>query len=279
MGAINSLPGDGRAFWAAKPYPHIAIDDFFEPRFFRALAKSMRDVADLERATFITKTDIERNKWCFSPDVFDENLHRAAAELSGPHFVGFLERLLEVSGLIPLTALKQLSSRSYFHVSTKGGAVGSHVDQSYVTQRYLGKVGLAPKYVHVASVVFYGSEHWEPSYGGHTVLYDQVGRKAVTAVECKPNRTNVFLHTSTSFHGVSETTTTERRYSMYMDYYLRPGDLPKLREAIVRNKAHGGARYWPHDVTFIPDDSHDPIHKRVYEKVYANYRAAEAKAL
>src|SRR5436190_5565653 len=124
-------------FWRAEPYPHVAIDGFFRDDFFRRLSDSMRRVSERAGASHTYNTDIERNKQCFGEDAFDENIRAAAQHLSGPAFLGYLESLLEVQGLIPLTEMKRLTSRTYFHVSSGGGFLGSHVDQSYVGRRFL----------------------------------------------------------------------------------------------------------------------------------------------
>lgn len=273
MPAMQSLhktagPEIRRTFWAAAPYPHVALDDFFPAEFFGELAASMRRVSEAAGASHTYNTDIERNKQCFSEESFDRNIRKAAEYLSGGEFLGFLEGLLEVKGLIPLTSLKGLSSRTYFHVSTGGGFLGSHVDQSYLGRRFL------KKYIHVCSCVFYGSPEWRSEYGGHTVLYDASGTRPVSTVECKPNRTNVFLHTSTSFHGVSEMTTDRTRYSLYMDYYLPQKELHQLQESIRRNHAKCEPKYWLHNVVFIPN-SNNPVYKKVYDR----YLAAAAKPI
>lgn len=269
---IFPLKADWRlrqSFWSAEPYPHVALDGFFPADFFARLSDSMRHVSERTAASHSYDTDIERSKQCFGEDAFDDNIRNAAQALSGPGFLSLLETLLEVKGLIPLTALKNLSSRTYFHVSSGGGFLGSHVDQSYLGRRFM------KKYIHVCSCVFYGSPDWRTDYGGHTILFDPTGRRAVSTVECKPNRTNIFLHTSTSFHGVSEMTTDKKRYSLYMDYYLPQARLASLQESIVRNNAKCEPRYWLHNVVFVPN-SDNPVYQRVYDRYLA---AASSTAL
>ena len=270
MQAGETSPGPEvrHRFWQAEPYPHVALDGFFTADFFPRLSESMRRVSDAAGASHTYNTDIERNKQCFAEDAFDDNIRSAAHYLSGPTFLGYLEKLLEVEGLIPLTAMKSLSSRSYFHVSSGGGFLGSHVDQSYVGRRFM------KKYIHVVSCVFYGSPEWHTQYGGHTILFDATGQEAVTTVECRPNRLNIFLHTSTSFHGVSEMTTDRKRYSLYMDYYLPQRDLHTLQESMVRNHAKCEPKYWLHNVTFVPN-SGNPVYKKVFER----YLAASSRPL
>jgi Rps23 Pro-64 3,4-dihydroxylase Tpa1-like proline 4-hydroxylase len=270
MDAMAARPdwGTREKFWRAEPYPHVALDNFFPADFFARLTRSMQEVAQRAQASHNYDSDIERKKQCFTEDAFDGNLWQAARYLSGPAFTSYLETLLEVTGLIPLTALKALSSRTYFHVSSGGGFLGSHVDQSYLGRR------LMKKYIHVCSCVFYGSPEWRAEYGGHTVLFNRTGREAISTVECRPNRTNVFLHTSTSFHGVSEMTTERKRYSLYMDYYLPQRLLDTLKDSIVRNKARCEPKYWLHNVTFIPNSS-NPIYQRIYDR----YLAASARPI
>lgn len=275
MGELSPLPVDaGRSFWQAEPYPHLAVDGLFSDQFFTALSDSMRKVAAKSVPTWTSETEIERKKVCFGADSFDDALRRATELLSSGPFLEFIGELLDVEGLIPLTAMKRLSSRSYFHVSSGGAYLGSHVDQSYVGLRYLEKLPFWRKYFHVCSVVFYGSERWDTSYGGHTILFDSTGEKAVTTVECKPNRANIFLHTSQSFHGVSEMTTANKRYSLYMDYYLPQGRLKDMKASIVRNGAKCEPKYWLHNVTFLPKSQH-PAYQRAYDK----YIKASARPL
>src|SRR6478609_6313253 len=107
-------------FWSAEPYPHVAMDGFFPGDFFGRLSQSMQRVSEGAGASHTYNTDIERNKQCFAEGAFDDTLRAAAQYLSGPAFLGFLEKLLEVEGLIPLTEMKSLSSRTYFHVSSGG---------------------------------------------------------------------------------------------------------------------------------------------------------------
>src|SRR5690242_13632235 len=123
MQAGETSPGPEvrHRFWQAEPYPHVALDGFFTADFFARLSESMRRISDAAGASHTYNTDIERNKQCFAEDAFDDNIRNAAHYLSGPAFLGYLESLLEVKGLIPLTAVKSLSSRSYFHVSSGGG--------------------------------------------------------------------------------------------------------------------------------------------------------------
>jgi Rps23 Pro-64 3,4-dihydroxylase Tpa1-like proline 4-hydroxylase len=261
-------------FWQSDPYPHIHLDGFFEEQFFNELSSSMRDVEKRKQPTWTSESEIERNKVCFGADDFDDNLKAATNALTSIHFINYLENLLEVQGLIPLTDMKSLSSRSYFHVSSGGAFLGSHVDQSYVSRRYLGKLPFWPKWFHVISVVFYGSKEWQSNYGGHTILFDSTGENQVATVECKPNRANIFLHTSTSFHGVSEMNTDEKRYSIYMDYYLPQKLLPQLKESIVRNGAKCDARYWLHNVTFLPKSK-----QKIYHHIWNKYVKASNKTV
>jgi hypothetical protein len=263
-----------RRFWQAEPYPHIDLDGFFEKRFFNELSDSMRTVAERTQPTWSSDTDIERKKVCFGAKDFDDNLKAATQALSRGRFLNYLEDLLEVKGLIPLTAMKSLSGRSYFHASSGGAFLGSHVDQSYVSRRYLGKLPFWPKWFHVVSVVFYGSKEWQSSYGGHTILFDSSGERAVSTVECRPNRANIFLHTSTSFHGVSEMTTDTKRYSLYMDYYLPQRLLPLLKGSMLRNGAKCDPKYWLHDVTFLPRSKNE-----IYQRIWNKYVKASSKPL
>lgn len=262
---LDSVPIDRAGFWRASPYPNIALDAFFSQTQFVELSESMRNVYEKSKASHSYNTDIERNKQCFNNESFDQNIWEAVNALSSTEFLAALEDLLEVRGLIPLTSIRSLSGRSYFHVSSRHGILGSHVDESYVGRRWLRR-WVFKKNIHVLSCVYYGSMEWEAADGGHLILFDSSGENAVTQLECRPNRLNLFLHTSKSFHGVSELTSSRKRYSIYMDYYLPQNVLHTLKQSIVRNQAKCSPDFWMHGVTFFPKSSYP-----IYEKIYRQY--------
>lgn len=270
---LNSIAIDRGGFWQASPYPNIALDAFFSQTQFVALAESMRNVYEKSKASHTYNTDIERNKQCFNHNSFDENIWEAVKALSSTEFLAALEDLLEVRGLIPLTAIRSLSGRSYFHVSSRHGILGSHVDESYVGRRWFRR-WIFNKKIHVLSCVYYGSPEWEAADGGHLILFDSTGENAVAQLECRPNRLNLFLHTSKSFHGVSELASNRKRYSIYMDYYLPEDALPSLKESIVRNQAKCSPDFWMHGVTFFPISSH-----LIYKKIHRQYLRQASKPL
>ena len=261
---LNSVAIDHDSFWQASPYPNIALDAFFKKPQFVEVAESMRSVYEKSKASHTYNTDIERNKQCFNHHSFDQNIWAAVEALSSSEFLAALEGLLEVRGLIPLTAIRSLSGRSYFHVSSRNGILGSHVDQSYVGRRWFRR-WVFKKNIHILSCVYCGSLEWEAADGGHLVLFDSSGENAVAQLECRPNRLNLFLHTSKSFHGVSELTSSRKRYSIYMDYYLPENALHALKESIVRNQAKCSPDFWMHGVTFFPKSIH-PIYQKIYQQ-------------
>ena len=125
-----------------------------------------------------------------------------------------------------------------------GGLLGIHVDHSYSKSELL----------HMANSIFYVSPYWEDSWGGETVLCNSSGSRIVKKIIPKPNRLILFVHSSSSFHGVNKINcpTDVNRTTYYMDYYINPSDIPLLNDNIRNSGLKKGLKFTHHTTTFIP---------------------------
>ncbi len=232
-------------FKSGEPFPHVVIDNFFEPNFFKVLSKSMNDLS--ARRLGVGKTyssDVEKNKWGSSKSDLPEELKLVKTAFSSPEFILTIEA---ITGLRELVVTKDINGEgfSFFHISGPGSYLGPHLD--HTRDRVSGGGGGGWKFFfnngpyHVANIIVYSSERWELGYGGGTQLYNSPQKVAKT-IEYRPNRALVFLHSPISIHGTERTTAmAPQRYSLYFDFYstaANPFDGVLMRSVSLHGSPH-----------------------------------------
>lgn len=173
---------------ANEPFPHIVIDDFFDPQ---ALSEVLAEVDAVDRskryAKFLDrKTD--HNKFAFFPDVVGPNTARLTQHLNSGPFLAYLEKLTGIPNLI--------ADPSYFggglHWIDNGGYLEVHADFNH-----LKKYNLERR----INLLLYLNKDWKDEYNGHLELWDRptmTKRKAVAPVF---NRTVIFSTVKEALHG------------------------------------------------------------------------------
>jgi Rps23 Pro-64 3,4-dihydroxylase Tpa1-like proline 4-hydroxylase len=172
-------------YQTASPFPHIVIDNFIDSGLLRRLLEqfpSSDNKSHFER-------DQERLKFQYHPDETNSPLVRnLLAELNGSAFLGFLEEMTGIGGLI---------SDPYFHggglhETKRGGHLGVHADFN---------IHDLMKIERRLNLLIYLNEDWQPSFGGNLELWD----KKMSACEVKVapvlGRAVVFSTTLDSYHG------------------------------------------------------------------------------
>lgn len=143
---------------------------------------------------------------------------------------------------------------------TDGGYLGSHVDHSNI-----GKND-----VHMLNCIFYISEKWDASWGGHTVFFNKFGFKEKSKIIYKPNRLVIFLHSSQPFHGVTKLKGNSlERSTIYMDYNTHKDNLKYLNVQSLKYGSKFVANYWRHQTTFIPTTLKSFRYFYIYSKYIA----------
>jgi len=228
-----------QAFWTAKPFPYLIIDNFLPLEDYLALVQSLKQESG-KKAEKSFNTPVEKNKECFANDGLNPHLNNLVKELTSKEFLLQLRYLTGLTVINPLTDYPSNEFR-YHHVMKDNGFLGSHVDHTFLPE--------APGMVHFLNSIFYAPEVWSPTWGGHTFL-----ENPHTFVEYKPNRVLIFLMTSKSFHGVTRLTGSSvyKRHSIYMDYYTHKDNLPYLIAQSRRNDSDYIPEFWKHGTTFVP---------------------------
>lgn len=187
--ALARLGEQSSAVYAAnKPWPHLVIDGFCDPRWLEqvrleavAIERSKRYAKFLDRKT-------DHNKFAFLPDVVGPETARLANFLNCGAFLGFLEKLTGISGL--------LADPSYFgggvHKILPGGFLEIHADFNHLKRYNLERR---------LNLLLYLNKNWQPSYQGDLEMWDRSSMTRVAAIAPVFNRCVIFSTTAESLHG------------------------------------------------------------------------------
>ncbi|HEY5072075.1 MAG TPA: 2OG-Fe(II) oxygenase [Caulobacteraceae bacterium] len=192
-------------FMAAEPFAHVVIDNFLSEagrtalrdfpapdwphwrRFFDEYQKEKRVCADM----------------AYIPGPFADLIH----ECSQPGFLGFLERLTSVVGLLTDPYLEG----GGLHCSGPGGILTPHTDFHYYRKLSLYRI---------LNLLIYFNDPWEAEDGGCLELYQKGADHPAVCVAPKFGRAVIFKTDDRSVHGFSHPVAAGRwRNSLALYYY------------------------------------------------------------
>lgn len=169
----------------AEPFPHIVIDDFIDVSFLKGIVGEFpspngKDYFD---------RDQERLKFQHRPQEIHSGLVRSLfAELNSCAFLGFLEEITGIKGLIPDPHFEG----GGFHETKRGGHLGVHADFNIHGQLQLERR---------LNLLIYLNEDWDESYGGQLELWNKTMTECAVRVQPIFGRAVIFNTTLDSFHG------------------------------------------------------------------------------
>ena len=232
--SINNL----KIKWETEPYTHAIIDDFLPPETFSKIVNNLDILGDLRDVKKRFSNYIESNKEVYGDKDLNELLKLPINILGGVMVKEQFQKLFNIDEITSLTDEPNYGGYYPFHVMGKGGLLGAHVDHSH---SFGGKL-------HVANSIYYASPKWEESWGGETMLLNNLGTKIIKKILFKPNRLILFAHSAKSFHAVNTINCPEniKRMTYYMDYYTNDKNINKLKNHL-KNSA-----YSYHLTTFVP---------------------------
>jgi len=173
---------------AADPFPHVVIDELIDPARLSALLPAFPDRAGKR---FFDR-DQERFKYQFAPDeIGDARLRNLLAELNGGAFVGFLEALTGIAGLIP----DPWYLGGGLHETLPGGHLSVHAD-----------FNLHPhmKVERRLNLLIYLNAGWRTEWGGALELWDRDMAACRVRVSPLLGRAVIFDTDADSYHGHPE---------------------------------------------------------------------------
>jgi Rps23 Pro-64 3,4-dihydroxylase Tpa1-like proline 4-hydroxylase len=197
-----------KLYGEALPYPHLVIDDFFDPEI---LAQISLEVGE-QKVNFnkVFSDAFQRNKTISTGDAVPPLISVIASKFAASGMLRYLEQVTGLRRLIPDPHYN--ADYGYYHIVGAGGILGSHVDHSRHNTLHVP---------HVLNLVVYLSKDWNEQDGGALCFYDETGKQVVKRVPCHHNRAIIFACTPTAYHGVDPIpeSANRRRHSLYFAYY------------------------------------------------------------
>lgn len=171
---------------AGEPYPHIVIDDLFEPAILDAILGEFPRPGDANWELHDVPEELKlQSKEAWRLPLFTRQFLYA---LNSAYFLNFLERLTGIPKLIG----DPLFEGGGLHQITAGGKLAIHADFNkhsvYRLERRL-------------NLLVYLNKDWHHSYGGHFELWDRSMTHMTKKVAPLFNRTVIFTTSSDSYHG------------------------------------------------------------------------------
>lgn len=174
------------SYVAAAPFPHIVIDDFLDGAFLRDIA---RDAFPGETTLREHNKAQHRLKRGFHPATLTHAPARNLFhELNGQAFLGFLEEMTGIEGLIP----DPYFSGGGLHETSRGGHLGIHADFNIHA-----RMGLERR----LNLLIYLNDDWPPEFGGDLELWNRDMSAAAVRTAPVMGRAVVFSTNLDSFHG------------------------------------------------------------------------------
>ena len=175
-----------QSFSTAKPFPHVVLDNLFDPLFLAQI------VEEFPRPDQIMWTRYEEQRQVKLASNRDETFGPAARlflyHLNSAPFIDFLTAVTGIEGLIPDSHFEG----GGMHQIERGGKLAIHAD--FNKHR---TTGLDRR----LNALLYLNEEWRDDYGGYFEMWDKSMQSCVKRVAPLFNRLLIFATTDFTFHG------------------------------------------------------------------------------
>jgi Rps23 Pro-64 3,4-dihydroxylase Tpa1-like proline 4-hydroxylase len=203
------------------PFPHTVIDNFFKKEKVDEILKHINELKDEDaQSKFVNPhSPYEFNKYAFN-DNYGDYLKEIFKELNSPQFIGYLEKLTGIKGLITddLTLLG-----IGIHRIRINGFLQLHTDFN----TYESEQGLVDRRLNL---LIYMNPEWKDEYKGALCLCDKKTNRCIKKISPILNRCVIFNTTSKSIHGHPERLSVPddsiRRQSIAVYYYTKNTSSP-----------------------------------------------------
>jgi len=170
---------------AAEPFPHIVLNDFLP-----------EDLAELCVTEFPQRSasnnryarSQENRKFEFKPETLSPSLRGLFYSFNSAPFIGFLEQLTGIKGLIP----DPYFAGAGLHEVADGGHLNIHADFNHHAQLELERR---------INLLIYLNRDWKEEFGGCFEIWDRSMSQCRLRVVPLFNRCVIFNTSATSFHG------------------------------------------------------------------------------
>lgn len=210
---LNRLAGDLHdEFRAARPYPHVVIDDFLPVDVAEALAQEFSQIGEESWKHYhhynerkLAITDLER---------MPETTQKVVEALQSDRAVDMVTKLSGLEGLISDPSLEGAG----MHLVRRGGFLNVHTDfLTHTKQRHWSR--------HI-NLLIYLNKEWQEEWNGNLELWDDDLTECLQSIPPLFNRCVIFNTIEKSYHGHPEKLSCppeESRKSLLLYYYRDEG--------------------------------------------------------
>lgn len=200
-------------FRDAKPYQHVAMDDFVPDEIADLLCEEFPAEGVIRDVWSDDEKPLEDDHWkkqgASDESKFAPFTRHFLQQLNSGPFLRFLEELTGIPDLIPDPTF----SACGLHSTARGGSLRIHSD----TSRHPN-----PRFHQRLNLILYLNKGWKEEYGGHFELWNHTATKCEGRILPSFNRAVLFDTGATSYHGHPHPLTCpegRRRNSVAVYYY------------------------------------------------------------
>jgi Rps23 Pro-64 3,4-dihydroxylase Tpa1-like proline 4-hydroxylase len=180
------LPSAHESYISAKPFPHVAIDNFLDPQLLDSVLSEFPKPGQIRWQQFDNAREI---KLASAKDSnFGPITRLLFYHLNSMTFLEFLSGVTGIQNLVPDPSL----DGGGLHQIVRGGKLGIHADFNK-HPRY----GLDRR----LNVIVYLNKQWREEYGGHLELWDRGMSRCEAKISPIFNRMVIFGTTDFTYHG------------------------------------------------------------------------------
>jgi len=179
-------PSARASYAAAKPFPHVVLDDFFDPSLLEKVLAEFPKPGAIKWERFDNDKEI---KLASAVDAaFGPTTRLFLYHLNSISFLDFIGEVSGISNLIPDPHF----DGGGMHQIVRGGKLGVHVDFNKHPRFNLDRR---------VNVLVYLNKDWHDDYGGHLQLWNREMTRCEAKVAPLFNRMVMFGTTDFSYHG------------------------------------------------------------------------------
>ena len=182
----QSAPAARASYASARPYPHVVLDDFFDPQLLDLVLEEFPSPGEIPWQRF--DNDREIKLAAATESSFGPVTRLLLYHLNSATFLQFLSRVTGIDNLIPDPSFEG----GGLHQIERGGKLGIHADfnkhRAYRLDRRL-------------NLLLYLNRHWREEYGGHLELWDRGMSRCEAKILPIFNRMMIFGTTDYTYHG------------------------------------------------------------------------------
>lgn len=225
------LPGLVEGYRDAKPFPHIALDDFLDPAAASLAQEAFPRVQDEGWIHYVHVN--EKKHGLNKMDRLPPYLRTVIETLNEARFVHWLEQLTGIQGL----KADPMLEGGGLHQTQRGGFLNIHADFTVHPHKRTWK--------RRVNVLVYLNKDWQPAWGGDLELWERDMSACGQKIAPLFNRCVIFNTDEDSYHGLPEPIQcpeNETRKSIALYYFTEEKTAPSLRTTNYRARPTDGMK-------------------------------------